>query len=215
MMMSRGRGRGEYHRRGRGRRRRRRPQFPVKRGAIIVLWPYRALTKRIPAATHSHFRVVARPKRAACHSHAHGRLPLPSRVPLRRHKTRAPQPADRTRCIPLNCPKSCLPYTSGQSYGLETTTNVQGTSESSAAPSEYWARNSYRSLIVKTTTHPAAQGSLRLVADSRRANVMILLVYCLHLHLSRVLARLRIGSDSRSRTRTYSDSLRVSISGAQ
>jgi hypothetical protein len=48
------------------------------------------------------------------------------------------------------------------------------------------ARKSYRSLIARTTAHPV-RDSLHLMAHSRRANAKILLVFFLHLHLSRVL----------------------------
>jgi hypothetical protein len=56
---------------------------------------FRALASLFPAATHSHF--VTLPEGAACHPRAH--LPSPSRVPLRHHRARAPQPASRRRRI--------------------------------------------------------------------------------------------------------------------
>jgi hypothetical protein len=56
---------------------------------------FQVLASLFPAATRSHF--VTRPEGAACHPQA--RLLLPSRVPLRHHKARALQPANRTRRI--------------------------------------------------------------------------------------------------------------------
>ena len=51
------------------------------------------------------------------------------------------------------------------------------------------ARKTYRSLIARTTAHPA-RGSHRLMAYSRRANANILLANSLHPHLSRGLGHL-------------------------
>jgi hypothetical protein len=55
------------------------------------------------------------------------------------------------------------------------------------------ARKTYRSLIARTTAHPA-RGSHRLMAYSRRANGSILLANSLRPHLSRGLGASLLGS---------------------
>jgi hypothetical protein len=82
----------------------------------------------------------------------------------------------------LDSPKSCLTYTSGRSYGHDKR------SRGAVSCVRASARKSYRNLIATTTGLPARDG-LHLMVPLRRANanLKIPLVYCLPLHLSRVL----------------------------
>ena len=100
----------------------------------------------------------------------------------RTRQAHAPTPC-RWLPTPLDNAESCLPYTSGRSYLRPRRHDKLSRSTVSCVRAS--ALKSYRSLIVRMTAH-LARDSFHLMAHSRCANAKILLVHCLHLHLSRV-----------------------------
>jgi hypothetical protein len=84
---------------------------------------------------------------------------------------------------PVDNAESCLPYTSGRSYLRPRRHDKLSRATVSCVRAS--ARKSYGSLIARMTAH-LARDRFHLMAHSRCANAKILLVHCLHLHLSRV-----------------------------